>query len=73
VRQIVAQLRNLFAIRDRIFLPAALCQYPVTGFQTGDWVLAQSGWQEYAVSNGKEIAKLGNDLPHPTRVSPAFG
>ena len=35
-------------------------------FKTGDWVLAQSGWQEYAVSDGKEIAKLGNDLPHPS-------
>ncbi len=35
-------------------------------FHKGDWVLSQNGWQEYAVSDGKEIAKLGNDLPNPS-------
>ncbi|MBD9643071.1 MULTISPECIES: NADP-dependent oxidoreductase [Pantoea] len=34
-------------------------------FQQGDVVLAQSGWQSYAVSDGNGVAKLG-DLPHPS-------
>ena len=35
-------------------------------YQEGDWVLGQSGWQEYALSDGSGLAKLGNDLPHPS-------
>jgi NADPH-dependent curcumin reductase CurA len=54
---------------DQPMVGGTVCQVAESknsDFQTGDWVLAQSGWQEYAVSNGKEIAKLGNDLPHPS-------
>lgn len=28
-------------------------------FQAGDWVLAHSGWQDYAVSDGKGVLNLG--------------
>lgn len=34
-------------------------------FKAGDWVLAASGWQSYAVSNGEGITPLGH-LPHPS-------
>lgn len=34
-------------------------------FQPGDWVLAASGWQSYALSDGSNVSKLGN-LPHPS-------
>ncbi|MXP57451.1 NADP-dependent oxidoreductase [Pantoea sp. Taur] len=34
-------------------------------YKTGDWVLAGSGWQRYAVSDGTGVAKIG-DLPHPS-------
>jgi len=54
---------------DQPMVGGTVCQVAESknsDFKTGDWVLAQSGWQEYAVSDGKEIAKLGNDLPHPS-------
>ena len=34
-------------------------------FKVGDWVLAGSGWQSYAVSDGSGVSKIGN-LPHPS-------
>lgn len=35
-------------------------------FQPGDWVLSQSGWQDYAVSSADKLLKLGQDLEHPS-------
>lgn len=32
----------------------------------GDWVLAPSGWQEYAVSDGAGLQKLPPDMPSPS-------
>lgn len=34
-------------------------------FNVGDWVVAGSGWQSYAVSDGSGVSKIG-DLPHPS-------
>jgi len=34
-------------------------------FNAGDWVLTQSGWQEWAVSDGEGVTKLG-ELAHPS-------
>lgn len=36
------------------------------GFEVGDLVLSRSGWQDYAVSDGKEVAKLGKAPAHPS-------
>ena len=38
-------------------------------FAVGDWVLSYSGWQDYALSNGQGVVKLGN----PARPSLALG
>lgn len=35
-------------------------------YQTGDWVLAYSGWQDYAVSNGKGLTSLGEKPAQPS-------
>lgn len=35
-------------------------------FKDGDLVLAYTGWQEYAISNGKGLMKLPEDLEHPS-------
>jgi NADPH-dependent curcumin reductase len=35
-------------------------------FERGDYVLASSGWQDYAVSNGKEVMNLGRDPQSPS-------
>ncbi|TQS73097.1 NADP-dependent oxidoreductase [Rhodobacteraceae bacterium] len=36
------------------------------GFAQGDHVLAFSGWQDYAVSDGKNVINLGKDPKHPS-------
>ena len=36
------------------------------GFSPGDQVLAGSGWQDYAVSDGREVLNLGRDPAHPS-------
>ena len=38
----------------------------VDGFEEGDWVLSQSGWQDYAISDGKGVMKLGTSPEHPS-------
>ncbi|WP_367160257.1 NADP-dependent oxidoreductase [Kozakia baliensis] len=35
-------------------------------FKPGDLVLSYSGWQEYAISDGKGLTKLPADLAHPS-------
>ncbi|AUX92838.1 NADP-dependent oxidoreductase [Mixta gaviniae] len=36
-------------------------------YQPGDWVVSQSGWQDYALSDGKGLVKLqGPVLDHPS-------
>ena len=42
----------------------------VPGFAVGDWVLSQSGWQEFAISDGKGVLNLG---AHPAKPSYALG
>ncbi len=53
---------------DQPMVGGTVCQVEASkhsDFKAGDWVLAQSGWQTYAVSDGEGVAKLG-DLSHPS-------
>lgn len=45
-------------------------QSNLAGFAPGDWVLAYGGWQDYVLSDGKGVAKLGAS---PTNPSWALG
>ncbi|GAK22605.1 putative oxidoreductase YncB [Vibrio sp. JCM 19052] len=38
-------------------------------FQTGEWVVAYTGWQDYALSNGEGLFKLGSEPTHPSYAS----
>lgn len=38
----------------------------VDGFESGDHVLGFSGWQDYAVSDGKGLTNLGKSPTHPS-------
>ena len=42
-------------------------------FKTGDLVLAQSGWQDYAISGGSGLIKLDAQLEHPSLVLGVLG
>ena len=35
-------------------------------YKIGDWVLSYSGWQDYAVSNGKDLTSLGAEPGQPS-------
>ncbi|HUH56897.1 MAG TPA: zinc-binding dehydrogenase, partial [Pseudomonadales bacterium] len=35
-------------------------------FAEGDWVLANTGWQDYAISDGKDLMPLGKNPIHPS-------
>lgn len=43
------------------------------GFRPGDVVLAYSGWQDYAVSDGTGLAKLGPEVTHPSYALSVLG
>ena len=38
----------------------------VDGFAPGDWVLSFNGWQDYALSDGAGVTKLGDAPRHPS-------
>ncbi len=42
-------------------------------YQSGDWVLANSGWQDYAVSNGEGLTNLGTEPSHPSYALGVLG
>ena len=41
-------------------------------FQTGDLVLGNAGWQDYALSDGQDLTPLG-DMPQPSRALGGLG
>lgn len=42
-------------------------------FAVGDWVLAYTGWQDYAVSDGTGLTKLDPQLAHPSYALGVLG
>ncbi len=42
-------------------------------YGAGDWVLAQGGWQDYAVSNGAGLTRLGADPVNPSHALGILG
>ena len=38
----------------------------VPGFQVGQLVVAHVGWQDYGVSNGRDLLKIDAAIPHPS-------
>ena len=42
-------------------------------FAVGDWVLANAGWQDYALSDGQDLNKLRPDDPHPSQALGVLG
>lgn len=54
---------------DDVMVGGTVCQVEVSNnpdFQVGDWVLGQSGWQQYAVSDGSELIQLGKNPQNPS-------
>ncbi|MBQ4833577.1 NADP-dependent oxidoreductase [Pseudoalteromonas sp. MMG010] len=52
-----------------VMVGATVCQVEESNnseFSTGDWVLAYTGWQDYAISNGEGLTPLGKNPTHPS-------
>lgn len=54
---------------DEVMVGATVCQVEQSqhsDYQVGEWVLAYTGWQDYDVSNGEGLVKLGMEPSHPS-------
>jgi NADPH-dependent curcumin reductase CurA len=54
---------------DEVMVGATVCQVAASknpDFETGEWVLAYSGWQLYALSDGSDLTKLGKEPEKPS-------
>ncbi|CAM3744664.1 NADPH-dependent curcumin reductase [Vibrio aerogenes CECT 7868] len=56
------------AVND-VMVGGTVCQIVASkhpDYQTGEWVLAYTGWQQYALSAGEGLLKLGNNPQNPS-------
>ncbi|MCG9629958.1 NADP-dependent oxidoreductase [Vibrio sp. Isolate30] len=54
---------------DDVMVGATVCQVEQSqhvDYQVGEWVLTYTGWQDYGVSNGEGLVKLGMAPSHPS-------
>ncbi|EEX40075.1 NADP-dependent oxidoreductase [Vibrio furnissii] len=54
---------------NAVMVGGTVCQIEVShhpDFAVGEWVLAYTGWQRYAISNGDGLLKLGTQPTHPS-------
>ncbi|EHK9185641.1 NADP-dependent oxidoreductase [Vibrio vulnificus] len=61
---------------DEVMVGGTVCQVEVSnhaGFEVGEWVLAYTGWQDYAISNGEGLIKLGKQPSHPSYALDVMG
>ncbi len=63
------------AIGD-VMVGGTVCQVEQSNhpdFTVGEWVLAFTGWQDYATSNGEGLIKLGMNPTHPSYALGVMG
>ncbi|SHO56914.1 NADP-dependent oxidoreductase [Vibrio quintilis] len=56
------------AVND-VMVGGTVCRIEVSNhpdYQAGEWVLAYTGWQKYALSNGEGLLKLGQNPQNPS-------
>lgn len=54
---------------DQVIVGGTVCQIEESNnsdFEVGEWVVAYTGWQKYALSDGKGLLKLGKDPATPS-------
>lgn len=54
---------------DGVMVGATVCQVESSlhpDFQPGEWVLAYTGWQDYGISTGEGLIKLGSNPQNPS-------
>lgn len=61
---------------DDVMVGATVCQVEASNhpeFEAGEWVLAYTGWQDYGISNGEGLIKLGKTPTHPSYALGVMG
>ncbi|MBE3668480.1 NADP-dependent oxidoreductase [Vibrio navarrensis] len=61
---------------DQVMVGGTVCQVEASQhaeFEVGEWVLAYTGWQDYALSNGEGLIKLGKTPAHPSYALGVMG
>ncbi|WP_194439645.1 NADP-dependent oxidoreductase [Vibrio fluminensis] len=61
---------------DEVMVGGTVCQVVETkhnNFDKGEWVLAYTGWQDYGISNGEGLIKLGMNPTHPSYALGVMG
>jgi NADPH-dependent curcumin reductase CurA len=54
---------------DEVMIGGTVCRVAASrhpDYEQGEWVLAYSGWQDYALSDGSGLTRLGKDPQHPS-------
>ncbi|MFT6114341.1 MAG: NADPH-dependent curcumin reductase CurA, partial [Oleispira sp.] len=58
---------------DEVMVGGSVCRVEASNhidYEVGEWVVSSSGWQDYAISDGVDLLKLGQQ---PTQPSYALG
>lgn len=61
---------------DDVMCGATVCRVAQSrhpDYREGDWVLAYTGWQDYALSDGQGLQKLADDMAHPSHALGILG
>ncbi|CAM2941826.1 NADP-dependent oxidoreductase [Vibrio neptunius] len=61
---------------DDVMVGGTVCQVETSNhpdYQVGEWVLAFTGWQDYGISNGEGLIKMGMSPTHPSYALGVMG
>ena len=61
---------------DEVMVGGTVCQVEMSrhaDYHEGEWVLGNSGWQEYALSDGSDLVRLGDKPEHPSYTLGVLG
>jgi NADPH-dependent curcumin reductase len=61
---------------DEVMVGSTVCRIAESrhpDYDEGEWVLAYSGWQEYALSDGSGLTRLGKEPDHPSYALGVLG
>ncbi|WP_425667194.1 NADP-dependent oxidoreductase [Vibrio tubiashii] len=61
---------------DEVMVGGTVCQVEASNhpdYEVGEWVLAFTGWQDYGVSDGEGLIKMGKNPTHPSYALGVMG
>ncbi|MCG9580548.1 NADP-dependent oxidoreductase [Vibrio tubiashii] len=61
---------------DEVMVGGTVCQVEASNhpdYEVGEWVLAFTGWQDYGISNGEGLIKMGKSPTHPSYALGVMG